>query len=445
MKKKGEYSFYLDPLFNFELGKDNSSNTYGITNTRGVAIFGTIGKQFSYSTNFFENQSYFVQYVQQYIDKHQVVPGQGNPKVENGRNGQKYYDYAYANGYISYSPSKYFNFQLGHDKLFIGDGYRSLFLSDNSFNAPFFKITSNFWKIQYTNIYTQYMDLGISAKSLGFGRKFASYQYLSFNANKYLSFGLCEGIIFQGKDSLGNRGFDLNYINPIIFLRPVEFSVGSPDNVVLGFNFKIKPVANTILYGQVFLDEFKLDEVMGKNGKGWSNNKQGIQAGFHLYNLLNIKNLHIQGEYNYVRPFTYTHDNPTTNYGHYNQPLAHTLGANFSEFVGIGDYRYKSFRFNVKYVYAITGADSAGYNFGNDIYKPYLSAAHAYGNQVGQKYRTPLSILDAKISYVVNPRYNMQVSLGITRRHRYNDLINEQTNYIYFGFRTAISNLYYDF
>ena len=45
-------------------------------------------------------------------------------------------------GRISYSPHKYFNFQLGYDKNFIGNGYRSLFLSDWGNSYLFAKINT---------------------------------------------------------------------------------------------------------------------------------------------------------------------------------------------------------------------------------------------------------------------------------------------------------------
>ena len=51
-----------------------------------------------------------------------------------------------SSGFVSVEASDNFIVQFDHGKHFIGDGYRSLLLSDNSFNYPF---TSpiKFWKI----------------------------------------------------------------------------------------------------------------------------------------------------------------------------------------------------------------------------------------------------------------------------------------------------------
>lgn len=51
-----------------------------------------------------------------------------------------------ATGTISYALKKHFTFQTGHDRNFIGDGYRSLILSDNATPYPFLKIVTDFGK-----------------------------------------------------------------------------------------------------------------------------------------------------------------------------------------------------------------------------------------------------------------------------------------------------------
>ena len=64
-----------------------------------------------------------------------------------------------SSGYVTYRANKMFAVQVGHGKHFIGDGYRSLLLSDNTFNYPFLRIQTTFGKVQYTNLYTEFMDI----------------------------------------------------------------------------------------------------------------------------------------------------------------------------------------------------------------------------------------------------------------------------------------------
>ena len=428
-----------DPLLHFQMGREvnNQRNTY--VNTRGFLLKGNLGKKFSFYTSFYENQSVFPTYIDAQIHKNTVVPGQGIPKLfKNG------FDYAMSTGYISYTPSRFVNFQFGNDKNFIGDGYRSLLLSDNSFNYPFFKITTTFWKIRYMNLYTQFTD--IRAPHIfenGYRKKYGNFHYLDFNVRKRFSVGIFEAVIWQNSDSAGGRGFEWGYLNPVIFYRPVEFSVGSPDNALMGLNFKFKINDKNLLYSQVMIDEFLLKEV--RAGKGWYANKQAFQLGMKNFHLFGVNNLNFQTELNYVRPFTYGHERVITNYAHYNQALAHPLNANFIESVSFLRYRYKSFFAEVKFMYALHGADTAGRNLGNDLYQPYSTAYSMYGNYLGNGLKTHLTYNDIRIVYIVNPKTNLNIELGFSNRMSKNSLKTDISRYVYFGIRTSLQNFYYDF
>ena len=114
-------------------------------------------------------------------------------------------------------------------------------MSDNAFNYPYLKITTNVWRFKYTNLYAEFQDLKTPYNpDLGFHKKYGTFHYLSYAVNKRLNIGLFESIIWKAEDSSGYRGFDINYLNPVIFYRPVEFSVGSPDNALLGVNLSYK-------------------------------------------------------------------------------------------------------------------------------------------------------------------------------------------------------------
>ncbi|MCK4662424.1 MAG: hypothetical protein KAT68_06145 [Bacteroidales bacterium] len=445
--------FYLtiDPLFNFSYELENSEKSKNISkiynNTRGIIIKGILGNNLYFESLFCENQSFFNSYLNDFVSKNRIVPGQGF--VKNFKtNG---YDYAYATGLISYSPKKYFNFQFGHGKNFIGDGYRSLLLSDNSFNYPFFKITTNIWKLQYTNLYTTYLDLNSNhSYPGGFQRKQSTTHYLSININKYISFGMFESIIWQRADSTGSRGFDINYINPVIFYRPVEFSLGSPDNALIGSNLKIKINNNITYYSQLIIDDIdfgRSKEDSTGNG-GYILNKYGYQLGIKFYDLFSIPNLYFQTEYNNVRPYVYAHKTPLQNYSHYNQALAHPFGANFKESVTILNYRFKDWFVEFKLNYAVYGADTANFHWGKDIFRSDYEAQRgfpSYNNKTGQGLHTELIFAKFRFNYLINPKTYMNVFVEFVYREEKSEITVNKASFVSFGIKTSLNNFYYDF
>ena len=428
----------LNPLFHFQVGRDLENDDNAYINTRGFHAEGTIGSKVSFYTGFFENQATFVNYIDSFVIRQGIVPGQGRIKFfkENA------YDYSMSFGGVIFRPSKYFAFQFAHDKNFIGNGYRSLLLSDVAYNYPFFKITTDVWKIKYVNIYAQFQDLKTPVlPNVAYRKKFGTFHYLDINIGNKLKVGLFEAVIWQN-DTANGRGFDFNYLNPIIFLRPVEFSLNSPDNAMLGMNMSFSLTKNHVFYGQLALDEFILKEV--REGTGWHGNKQAFQLGYKGYNL-GIKNLGFQTEFNYVRPFMYQHLTTLQNYAHFNEALAHPLGANFYESVSFLTYRYNRIKFSAQVMYAISGKDTATFNYGSNIFKNYRDRPSEYGNEILQGLETTTLFTDLKVTYLINPKTNMNVELGVINRNLTNDLQEQNTMWIYFGFRTALYNYYYDF
>ena len=164
-------------------------------------------------------------------------------------------------GRLSYTPNSIFNFQVGLDHNFIGEGNRSLFLSDYGKPYPFGSIKVRFWRVEYSVLYQFFREQSGEKWKMKNGVS----HHISLNATKWLNIGVFESVIFQPKDTLLNRGYDAEYLNPVIFYRPQEYAMGSSDNVVLGLSFSAK-YKKHMLYGQFILDEFFLAEVKAKSG-----------------------------------------------------------------------------------------------------------------------------------------------------------------------------------
>jgi hypothetical protein len=444
MLKKTEYGFTIDPLFDFSYGQDIINNTASWVNTRGFLIEGYIGRNLSFSTTFYESQSKPPIWLNNYVKERGVMPGQGLTKGF----GKDAYDYGNSSGYFSYTPSRYFNFQAGQAKHFLGDGYRSLILSDNSSSSPFFMITTTFWKIKYINLWSQFSHPDITDHtnddgSSVFAKKYSAMHFLSFAPSKKWNISLFEGILWQAHDSAFRRGFELSYLNPVIFLRPVEFNLGSFDNEFMGVNLRYSMGKKVAVYGQYMIDDMRTKDFL--EGNGSFGNKYAWQVGMKSFDVFGITNLHLQAEYNSIRPYAYSHRAAVQSYTNAKQPLAHPSGANTNEGVLIAGYSYKRLFVNAKYVWQETGLDSTGTKFGKDIFAGYSSYPLEYGNRTTQGLYTVMNQAELSIAYLVNPATNANIFISATMRKEHNSVRTAEYRYISFGFRTSLRNLYYDF
>ncbi|MGD1046304.1 MAG: gliding motility protein RemB [Bacteroidota bacterium] len=440
--KTDEYRLSFDFLPDVGLGYDLADDRETWLDTRAFEFAGSIGKDFSFRTQYFESVAKFPIYIDKFIQKTFVIPGQGFKRYY----GPNDYEYGYSVGTISYSPSKYLNIELGQDKNFIGDGYRSMLLSDVAFNYPFLKLTGYVWDLQYSIMWAQFQEpkpSGLNGTEF-WPKKYGVFHYLDWNLTKRFTIGFFEAVTWKAVDSTyGYRGFELNYLNPLIFFRPIEYSMGSPDKMKIAVNMKFKLSDNITSYSQILIDEMHISEYI--HNRGFWANKNAFQLGIKVFDTFKIKDLCLLSEFNTASPYTYSHGDPLTNYGHYAQPLAHPLGANFYEGVIITNYRIGRFELRAQANIARYGEDSSGVNYGRDIYKSYDTRFRDYGNYTTQGVKTDLHIADLRISYVLNPLINLRLELGLIYRNMVSDISSEKSTWVTFGLRSSFRNLYYDF
>ncbi len=397
-----EFDLHVNPVLYFSLGQENDVESRPFINTRGAEIRGMINRKVGFYTFVGENQALFPEYVNDRIfSQYQAIPGEGFWK----RFGEgRAVDFFTARGYISVNATKAINVQFGHDRFNIGNGHRSLILSDFGHNYLFMKLNTKIWKLNYTNIFAEmYADVKNSiggSIATSYPKKYMAFHHLSLNIGKSFNLGLFESIMFGSDPATGRSAFELTYLNPIIFYRAIEQQGGSSDNAILGTDFKWNLLSRFSLYGQFVLDEFKLDHILARDG--WWANKYSGQLGLKYIDVLGIQNLDVQVEHNFVRPFTYSHDSPYTNYAHYLQPLAHPLGANFKENIVIVRYQpLNRLHLTGKVISANYGLDPADQNFGGDILSSYKARTKELGNYIGQGIATTIMFYDFTASYMV--------------------------------------------
>jgi hypothetical protein len=361
---------------------------------------------------------------------YEAIPGVGNFTASSGVKPR--YQYLLLRGHVDIKVLKdNMNLTLGYGQHKIGDGFRSLMLSNFSEAAFFAKLNTRIWKLKYQNIYTQYepQTLYMIASS---ERKYATTHHLSMNVFHWLNVGVFESVVFGRKD-----GYEIGYLNPIIFYRAVERSMGSPDKIIIGLNAKALPAKQTQLYGQFIINEFTAKEFFGSNGY-WAN-KWGAQLGAKYFDVFNISNLDIQLEANIVRPYTYSSNlkvgnEVLTNYSHYNMGLAHPLGAGLRE--GIINVQYQPIRklkFDARLIAYQQTVDSLGAKSnGTNILKSYDNKTAQYGVKVvDPNYHTTVMLGSMNVSYELIP--NAYIELGGMYRRENTIGVQSPNNFMIYG------------
>lgn len=451
-----DYWFTINPIWDLRLGKASpQKDGYTYNNTRAIQIQGGLGANLTFTTSIFESQGYFADYYNRLAISQK--PSGGNPGLIPGigiakgfRENQ--FDFPSADANVSYTPSAHLNLQLGYSRNFIGDGYRSLLESDGASPYPFVKINTTFWKIKYTNTYMWLKDVRpeVTAEKT-YATKYMANHYLSWNASKRLNIGFFESVVWSNTNG---RGFDVNFVNPIIFYRSVEFSSSSRSgNAALGLTGKYKWSNSVNFYGQFLIDEFAVGDMFGGE-KSWRN-KIAYQFGVKYYNAFGIDNLYLQAEYNAVKPYVYSHSEVLTNYGHNNQSMGHNWGANLNELVGILRYYKGRFFGEAKINLGVRGLDfdtsADSKNYGSNIYKDYdLNRAFDKGVSIGQGNKTNVIIGDLNIGYLVNPNANLKLFANFIYRSfspKVDTLTNfkENTTWFSIGLRSDVFNWYFDY
>lgn len=421
-----DFNVTIDMYIDFNSGKDYVNDNKLSTNTRGLLIKGNIGNRFHFQTMAVENQAFFPKYFQDFLIEQKVMPGMGRYRNFKTADG---FDYSYSNAHVDYSPIDNFTLQFGHGKSFIGDGYRSLLLSDFSPSYPYAKFVFQNKFIQYMYMITAFQEIEKSdSRKLVYNRNHGSFSFLNLNLHKSLSIGFFESTIWKTSGVGYNNKFNPQFFNPLIYYKAFDFGLNDSNNTQIGLNIKIVPIRKIMLYGQYLIDDF--------NSKRYA-----YQYGIRFFNI--VKGLNVLIENNYIMPYVYNHNIARQNYTNMNSSLAHPAGANLNEKIGILSYNWKDFSIDFKVNFLTQGKDTGTYNFGSDIF--YQSDFITDNVKLLQGSKTEYLINNVTLRYLINPANNLELFLSYSIRNIKSELVTENEKFIYFGIRTNLFNYYSDF
>lgn len=426
-----EFDIHLSPVIYLSGGTETDNNQNPARLARGVVLRGSVDKKVGFYTYFTTSEVFFPSWVKDYTEYNGAVPGEGFWKEYQ----DKGYSYFSALGHVAFQITKHIEVQVGHDRNFAGEGYRSFQISDFSNPYMFVKFNTKVWRFQLTNIWSQmtadvFYDRGRPTDGR-YPQKYFSYNRMSFNVGNKINLGWFASVMTDK--------INFNYFNPLVMVRWVEQQLGTPDKVMLGLDGKWIVAPGLQLYGQFALDEFVFSEFFEIDGDGSKRNKYGAQAGLKYINALNISNLDFQLEWNQARPYTFQEKVDYQSYSNWRTPLTHPRGANFREFVGILRYQpIPRLDLNLTGMYQLFGADEAeDINWGGDVLKNRLegSPTGLFDNFIGQGVENQVLQTHFNASYML--KHNFFVDFSHTyRRWTAQDLNSpEASNFLQFAFR----------
>lgn len=432
---KNNFFMTVNPILNINVGKDIKNDRLIFQNLRGIVLTGAIDKRISFYTSILETQQSFLSHIENKINRDLAIPGQGLYKNFNSSVLDEVvgYDFLNSQANISFNLTNSISTQLGHGKFKIGNGIRSLLLSDYGQNYFYLKFDTRVWKFHYQNIFAELAAVShrqIAGDQL-VPKKYMAAHYLNFAPNKHFEAGIFEAVIFKRENH-----FELQYLNPIILYRSVEHFIGSPDNVLVGMDLKYNFLKKFSLYGQLLIDEFNFSIL--KNDNSWWGNKYGLQLGVKYIDAFNIDQLDLVIETNYVRPYTYSHTDSLKSYSHYNQALAHPLGGNFKELIIDLDYMItKKWLLNGNAIFVLQGIDKDEYSYGNNILRSNVfrpvddeGIRIDYGYHVGAGIKKQLFQFKFNLSYMIFYNYYVDFNAIYYKEKIEN---SSSTNELYFG------------
>lgn len=431
-----DYKVYVDPVFDFRYNRLRNLGTDehigGYTNTRGVLVHAKLSKYVYLNTSFYENQAVLPAYLEDAVYRYKGnIPGYARVKKLSGYSE---FDYANAYGSISVKPIDCLNITLGYDRLFIGDGYHSMILSDFAAPMPYVKTNVKFGKWEYTNLVTrlmQYSSYNTNVETADKQSKVATYHLMTYNPQNGWQFTFFEQSVIDHKNKTFWGGLAQGIPVARIFL---PLGVDNT-NSKFGANVSYENKKIGIFYAQLALNETRFSDTICWHRQA----SLDVQIGYKNHNLFNVKNLTFLAEANVSSIIAQKHNsNYTGSFTEGNFDIAHiyTINTNYGQPLTIPQntdgyiitamlsYQIKQFKLLAKYEYSPSLP-----SISNNTVTNYPSDYFIY----------PKDCFDFQFIYEMNPVSRMQWFAGFTLY----DLGGGFSNYYAsIGFRTALRNNY---
>jgi len=352
-----QFQVFFDPIL-YHHRNYNSADSLNYTekifqSTNGIRIRGNLGDRLCFFIDARDSKEWGTR---KYKIGNYTLPRLGFVRATSP-------DFIYHDETVAYLKLGFKHILLTYGKFsnYWGNGHTgSLILSDYATSYDQLKLEFIYNIFKFTSLYAHLIDYEEHEQDILQRKKYLAAHRLEFLPWQWLSLGLSETVIFK------RRSFEPAYLNPVMFFRSAEHYLGSPDNMMLGLDFKCTAIRNIKFYAELLID----DITTTKLGTDWYGNKLGYSIGAFWVDPFRIQNTDIRIEYTRIRPYVYSHADGI-NYTHYRSTIGHWSGPNSENFFAELNYRFsKNLLTTIFFQINRHGANSAGKNVGGDIERP---------------------------------------------------------------------------
>jgi len=148
--------------------------------------------------------------------------------------------------------------------------------------------------------------------------KYLAAHRLEAAVTPWLDVGFQEVVVY------GDRGPELDYLNPIMFYWAAQSYLGDKDNVMMGVDVDLHAGRGLRLYAAYVVDDLKKLRIFSDDFA----NKFSLQIGGLWVDPLAWRDTDLRAEYVRIEPWIYSHKYPINTFRHFDAPLGHPLGPN---------------------------------------------------------------------------------------------------------------------
>lgn len=149
-------------------------------------------------------------------------------------------------------------------------------------------------------------------------QKYLAGHRLEITPRPWIDIGFQELVVY------GDRGPELAYLNPFMFLWAAQSHLGDKDNVMMTLDVDVRPRRGWRFFAAYAIDDLKKLKIFSDDFA----NKFSLQIGGLWTDPLGAPDTDVRAEYVRIEPWIYTHKFPINTFRHFDAPLGHSLGPN---------------------------------------------------------------------------------------------------------------------